>query len=316
MKSLFTLILVFIIAISGSTQKNVQLNLNHLIGNQELELGAAYEMDGQYQFPYKIDRLQYYISEITLIHDGGQRTKVNDVWLLVTAPETKVFDLGDFNINNIEGIEYYVGVNDEVNFLDPSSYPDGHPLANQSPSMHWGWAAGYRFAALEGYSGDGFFLNYQIHSLGEANYKKVSLGLNAVNSGDDINIYLDADYENIFDKINFSKLVFIHGFDGMASELMNILGKNVFSASEISSVNEEIYTDTKFLVSNIADNQILRITDLPGDFEISILNTQGQLIHKQLISGNEEIQLTESGFYFGYFSQNGRLIKTEKILVR
>jgi hypothetical protein len=317
MKNILTLLCAALCLNLSFAQKNVQLNINHLIGSEELELAKEYMMDGENTFPYKINRLQYYVSEITLIHDGGQKTNVADTWLLVTVPETSTFDLGTFNIDNIEGIEYHLGVNDEANFLDPSSYPDEHPLANKSPSMHWGWAAGYRFAALEGFSGNNFLLEYQIHSLGKANYKKVALSLNGVTTNDQIDITVDADYENIYSNINFSKLVFLHGFDGFAADLMNILGKNVFSAAVTSNTVDEKYKNYKFIKNNLLSDNTLRINNLDNsDYSVLISNIQGQIIASQNISSNDEINIDQSGIFLCQFIKNGVIVKTEKVVVR
>ncbi len=47
-----------------------------------------------------------------LIHDGGQVTPVTDLYLLVSAEKDDQFDLGSFALENIEGIEFSIGVDE------------------------------------------------------------------------------------------------------------------------------------------------------------------------------------------------------------
>jgi hypothetical protein len=160
-------------------------------------------------------------------------------------------------------------------------------------------------------------LEYQIHSLGKANYKKVALSLNGVTTNDQIDITVDADYENIYSNINFSKLVFLHGFDGFAADLMNILGKNVFSAAVTSNTVDEKYKNYKFIKNNLLSDNTLRINNLDNsDYSVLISNIQGQIIASQNISSNDEINIDQSGIFLCQFIKNGVIVKTEKVVVR
>ena len=61
-------------------QTKVELNISHLFGHQPF----APENVGinDLNTPFKIERLEYYISDIILVHDGGVETKVPDYWIL------------------------------------------------------------------------------------------------------------------------------------------------------------------------------------------------------------------------------------------
>ena len=126
-------------------------------------------------YPLKFTRLQYYISQMEITHDGGQVTPMTDLYILANGLVPKDFDLGSYAIDEVEKISFYIGVDQQSNHSDPALWPSGHALALQFPTMHWGWAAGYRFAAIEGKAGNGFFFTYQIHALGDQHYGKAEL---------------------------------------------------------------------------------------------------------------------------------------------
>jgi hypothetical protein len=55
-------------------------------------------------------------------------------------------------------IAFTVGLNEKVNYGDPSQWPADHPLNPLVNALHWSWQGGYVFFALEGhYDGDAGF---------------------------------------------------------------------------------------------------------------------------------------------------------------
>ena len=129
-------------------QKTVRLKINHFLNNNTFVSGqmATNNLGSNFQ----VDRIQYYISEITLYHDNTT-TKLAGKHLLVNANTAVNDSLGVFNIISLDSISFGIGVDTAYNHLDPAYYFPGHPLAPQSPSMHWGWTAGYRFVVYEGF---------------------------------------------------------------------------------------------------------------------------------------------------------------------
>ncbi|MBK7335009.1 MAG: hypothetical protein IPJ00_02100 [Saprospirales bacterium] len=105
--------------------------MHQKLGEQPFALDQTATAPGEYAF--QVTRMQYYISEIKLIHDGGQVTPVTDLYLLVSAEKDDQFDLGSFALENIEGIEFSIGVDEAHNHLDPALYSTHHPLALHNP---------------------------------------------------------------------------------------------------------------------------------------------------------------------------------------
>ena len=131
MKTLFTLISTFLFVSLVNAQTNVILNIEHRLNQTEFAFNTEAMAPGNYSFD--VTRLQYYISGIELVHDGGQVTSVDDTWLLVDAGNDVNFDLGNHSITSIEGINYYIGVGPDVNNDDPALWPSTHALAPKKP---------------------------------------------------------------------------------------------------------------------------------------------------------------------------------------
>ena len=74
-----------------------------------------------------------------------------DKYILVNANQNN-YNIGEIELldDDLISLNFNIGVEYNLNHADPSLQDSSHPLAPQFPSMHWGWAAGYRFAALEG----------------------------------------------------------------------------------------------------------------------------------------------------------------------
>ncbi len=200
------LFIILVLAINiASAQVNVTLYMAQKLGGQPFAYNTSIEADMGYSF--NMTRMQYYISEIKLIHDGGVVTPVTDLYFLVDPAVDAEFQLGEFTITALESIQFSIGVDQAHNHLDPASYPNGHPLAPQNPSMHWGWASGYRFIAIEGLAGDDSnSLNntYQIHTIGNTNYKTVIIDVAGEINKDDMSIYVQADYDKFLINIDAS----------------------------------------------------------------------------------------------------------------
>ena len=105
----------------------------------------------------------------TFVHDGGQQTAIPEAYVLANGfvDGLHASRRGESGVNAVEDLMFNVGIDPDNNHADPASWPADHPLAPQVPSMHWGWAAGYRFVALEGGTADA---NLEIHALGDDNH--------------------------------------------------------------------------------------------------------------------------------------------------
>lgn len=315
MKRILLLILLCI-SIQIHAQTDVYLNINHLLGTQPFMLNTqASSSSGE---AFKIKRLEYYISEITLVHDGGQETMVPDYWILVNASNTVSYLLGSFSITSLEGIKLGIGVNSDVNHLDPASYPMAHPLAPKSPSMHWGWSSGYRFLVLEGKSGNNFSQTFEIHAVGDANYAYSSTTLAGEMVNGDLHINLDADYTKLLNDILVASGPIIHGETGIARSALLNLNSTVFTeAATPNGINNPVVTDLHcFPVPSIGS-----VFLTPGWDEaivtIEVLNVNGQKV-RSFTTGNSgliEIEDLPNGVYLIQAKSDNIILGQVKALV-
>lgn len=105
----------------ASAQVNVTLHMSQKLGGEPFAYNVAAEADMGYSF--NMTRMEYYISEIKLIHDGGVITPVTDLYLLIDPADDTEFELGEFAIIDLESIQFSIGVDQAHNHLDPSLYP-------------------------------------------------------------------------------------------------------------------------------------------------------------------------------------------------
>jgi hypothetical protein len=282
MKTLFTSILS-ILVLSAYAQTNVVLNIEHRINQNPFAFNDERTAPGGYAFD--VDRLEYYISDIQIVHDGGQTTDVDDVWLLVDAGNDVNFDLGDHSFTTIEGINFYIGVGPDVNNADPSQWPNGHALAPQNPSMHWGWSSGYRFVAMEGGAGNNTAFTYEVHALGNNNYNQVQITTDAIDNGNSKEIVIYADYARALNSIDVSSGLILHATNGQAITFLDNFADHVFFPASALSVEDAEFKGVFDVYPNPAESlgQVSYRFDEEGDYTISVLNAQGQLIYSERI---------------------------------
>lgn len=235
-----TLLLLALLPFYTIAQKQVIVSIQHGIDGEELEMGKVW------QHPYgafSVFRLQYYLSDITLIHDGGQQKELKGLYLLVNSNQSD-YDLGSVDVGQIEGINFKIGVDSSTNHADPALWPAGHPLAYQDPSMHWGWTSGYRFLAFEGlfdYNKDGEPEKvWEFHAVGDILLTPVSLAVPTADGGDKVRLTVKADYDRLFNNgVHIDNI--LHGDGTLVQEMMqNFNAGPVFHGAElISSTTDE-----------------------------------------------------------------------------
>lgn len=272
-----------LIGLMLNAQTDVELKITHEIQGQPFAFNQTAQNNSGDQF--QLIRMEYYLTRFTIVHDGGTETVVDDsVVFLVRANDAQNMYLGNFNVTNIEGIKFHVGVHTPTNHEDPTLYSTAHPLGPKAPSMHWGWTAGYRFIALEGWGGDQFNQKIELHGLGDGNYHETSVMTSSTTVGNTEEIEIFADYAKGLESISVDNGVIVHGESGDAARLCNNFKDYVFSSSSLASLDE-------------IDSKSITVYPSPstGEFEItwdsnfdpsmvSVYNQMGQLVLQKEIS--------------------------------
>lgn len=296
-------------------QKAISLEINHLLD------GAPFANEVQVQNDlgndYMINRLQYYLSSFSLVHDGGQVTTVDDLYVLVdllhkAAPTT--IELGSYDITHLEGVQYYFGIEEAVNHADPALWPPLHPLAPQFPSMHWGWAAGYRFIALEGKSGPALNQIMEFHCIGNEYYAPINLPIDVDITGD-YTIQVSAEYNDLVSQIDISNGLILHGGFGEINTLARNIVEQVFTVPSATNVTDEEWSQHLVVYPNPARDGIVHIAVDKSGYRVLITDALGRSVRKFTSPSKEYVQLEQSGLYFVSLQDNRGLVLASKTIL-
>lgn len=305
-----------------NAQNNIKFKINHKLRNDAFQLNQASYNNIDHNF--NVTRLEYYISEVSLIHDGGMETVFEDVWILANASAKTEVNFGDHNITTVEKIKFHIGVNPEHNHLDPTTYSPMHALAPKSPSMHWGWTAGYRFVAIEGNGGSNLNQLFQLHGLGDANYFTTEVELDITAENNVIEINLDADYARALEDIEVNAGVIVHGDNLQAQQCLENFRDFVFSP-EGTVIADVDFTEVKNFsvypnpIQNGQTTISLDVSDFGNNYDLSITSVDGkQMQYLNAINDGQSIDLINynSGIYFVNLIKDNQVIITNKIIIK
>lgn len=319
MKNLYSILifLVFINCDSIAQIKSFQLNIHHMLKAEIFELGKASENNLSHKLQYT--RAEYYISEISIIHDGGQETLIEDLWVLADAADqiTEV-DLGEHDIDMVEAIAFHIGVDEDHNHLDPTIWPADHPLAPQFPSMHWGWASGYRFVALEGYGGENLDQLFQLHGLGDINYEKTTVAISSRNEGSTELIELHADYAAALENIPLNWGMIVHAEEAEAQLSINNFNRFVFSPYNATSSikNLDDINDIEVFPNPVQGDYLVVSSSSSEKLRYQLSDLTGKILTSSEVQDSRiDVSLLETGFYVLCLVNDKKHLAYKKIVV-
>lgn len=308
-----------LISISGFSQSDIFFRIEHKMGSEPLVFEETYTEPTE-NYDFTITRLQYYISEISITHDGGQVTPIEETWLLVSAESQEDYSLGNQNITEVESISFHIGVDHAHNHLDPTLYPDGHPLALHTPAMHWGWAAGYRFACLEGKTGTNLLFTYQIHALGDNNYYQTNIPTASIQEGDNQVIVIKADYFGLYDGVDVSAGVILHSDNGLPATMLENFSQDIYSQILFTGTEEHNAKNTFSIAPNPCYNLSTTIQFNLQDsqaHEVKVFDLTGRIVLQEQVADNSSVNVTlpDNGMYLVQLWEGGAAIQTKKLIV-
>ena len=312
-----TLVLSFSVLVLYA-QKSVFLNISPVFNSNPLQMGV--EVQHNSGEVYALDHFDYYVSDITLTHDGGQLTTVEQA-VYIVEPDNHVLNLGNLALENIEDIGFTVGVPARFNTqqgteaMDISLYPETHPLSYQSPSMYWGWSFGYMHMIIGGGEGSNYF---ELHSVGPTLQRQVNLSVVQTNvSESQIDLYIQCNVDEWVNGLELSTTGVIHGATVLNELIMdNVLTEDVFTLSPSA---------TSMLLNHSAPNiytwedQIIYSNLTAETSKITLFDQMGrQILNADISSSNGSIQLAEnhSGLLFVFCKDAlGSVIEKQTIFI-
>ncbi|MCF8450829.1 MAG: T9SS type A sorting domain-containing protein, partial [Taibaiella sp.] len=300
-------------------QTPVELQIKHKLGSSDFAFSTA--TTNSLGNNFNVTRLEYYISKISITHDGGTVTNIPNHYILANGSTNVADALGSYPITSVQSISFYIGVDAPINNADPSLQPAGHPLAPKSPSMHWGWSAGYRFVAMEGMAGTSLGQPYEVHALGNSLYNATTVNVAGTMIGGKLVIALNADYTQALRGINVSSGLIAHGSGSDEAAVLNNFKNYVFSAGTAVSVVGVAATNNSVVVfpnpahsgsttlsfGNALQSGTITITDLQGRVVMTTTKKAGE--------SNVNISLKQTGFYFVKAQMADGSIATNKLII-
>lgn len=313
------LVALAITSVFSFAQQDVYLRILHQWGGQPFSYGSPTAITAGDDVT--INRLEYYISGIEVTHDGGQVLSLDTIYTLVDAQNTTQIYLGDLPVTTLESVAFSVGVDNGSNHLDPASFNMSHPLAPKSPSMHWGWAAGYRFVAIEGTVGSNKDA-MEIHALGDANYFRQDFTTAGTLVNGDLIVQLDAEYIHSFGSINVTGGLIFHGESGLAVTYLENFRDSVFTESTeavsgIGIEEEQVSADFTIQPNPAVNGKSTIQLSQTDDATITIIDVTGREVYHNEVTGVSEVnvELQTPGVYLVRVI-NGSATSTQRLIVQ
>lgn len=321
MKNLILNFLFLSFSIATFAQKDLNFSFQHLVGTDPFSSEVSFTNNLGDEIQASV--IKYYLSEFTIIHDGGQETQVEDLFLLVNAEGNSEVNLSGLDFTELEALRFYIGVPEDLNHADPALQPAGHPLAYQTPSMHWGWAGGYKFLVTEGDSGTGSD-NFQIHATGDGNYTAVNIDLNlSAANASGVSFSIVADYMQLYKDISMENGLFNHGEFAESQDAVNNLATNVFTVDNIIlDTKAQVFKGSYTLAPNPSTTGSINLSAKLVDFDsytMKLINMLGQSVETFSFDSDRidyNFNALKKGIFFVEVSNSTGVLFTEKIIIQ
>jgi hypothetical protein len=319
------LLIILLFPILGFSQKDLFLTLKPVFGTQDYQTQTNYV--GNNGKVVKLEYLKYYLGDLSIVHDGGQILDLSESVYLIGDTTFTLF-LGQQTVNQIEEVNFLVGVpsrfNTEAGALaqDISLYPETSALSFQSPSMYWGWAAGYMHMVVEGKADGNNDQNpeafFQLHNFGDHSQAPVSLTnvIQTNTNATQIDVLLNCHIDRWLNNINLASVGILHGEDGLNLEVMqNVLSQNVFD----QPANASVTNLTKDIVQFSSQQGAIQCawTGLEKGLTLNLIDQSGSLLRSQSISGQGQFawNALSAGIYFIQYTDQEGLTQSRQVYV-
>ena len=307
---------IFSVALFSQSTKELVLTIDHTMTSAPLTSSSigVNNLGNQFNF----SRLEYYMGDIQVIYDNDSVFNYPEVVLIdaLDAATTNLY-LGSQSLDSVTAVRFAIGVGTSLNHLDPSIYSSQSPLAPKSPSMHWGWSAGYRFIAAEGMGSSSLNQGFELHGLGDVNYAMQTISTSGVAVGTDtLEIKLVANYDALTQGIAVGQGVISHGESGSARQSLVNMNNHVFSSSEgNAALSDKELEHLDFVIYPNPANGSFWLT-VPLGSQIEVINVLGQKIeHRTAEQTKERFVINKTGVYIVILRQ-GKSVSTERVIIR
>jgi cytochrome c peroxidase len=129
---------------------NLRLSFDARFGGAPLAFDAPTNLTAAGQ-RVSVTRLDFLLSKPALRRTDGTWIDDTNWFACIKSREGRTnCELENVPAGQYDRIRFQIGLSPEVNHQSPAGYPAGHPLNPEVNGLHWGWAGGYVFFAVEG----------------------------------------------------------------------------------------------------------------------------------------------------------------------
>lgn len=309
-----------LIGFGAIAQNNLKISFTPYNASAPLEFNTT--VSNLSGVDYKVSTLYYYISNIHVIHDGGQDLDLSDTVVIIKNDDF-VLDFGMQNITNVEQVNFGVGVPQDKNHLDISLYPIGHPLSYQTPSMQWGWTSGYNQVGIVAQSDDNGDGNpthpFELFPLDDALYRSVQLPVSSGVIDGALQVKIHTNLDQWLSNIDIATIGIVHGSTGNNVTLMNnVNDRPVFTAEMDLGINTIENSNGKLTFTT--DQEIVTVLwdELQGADHFTIQDVNGKTVKEGIITNKKgEISFSSLSGHFYWFvisSKDGNQLNKIRIV--
>ena len=310
MRKLLLLLLLAGFTFSGIS-KELIIHFNHKVNGMAYVDGQMYD-DGSGN-KFKINKAQMLFSRIRVYHDGGSimtfTGKEDYIFLTLDGSE---ISLGEQTFTKIDSLVIDFGIDSVTNHSNPALFAMDHPLAIAfGMDQHWGWAAGYKFAIVEGEydkSGTGSIDGaFGFHAIGDYYRQTLTFKTGGVEISGKQVLIVDVNYERFFNGIDITTMGVKHGGDPslpgepITKAMVNIGTEPVFETSTTTVGFEAVHAEAEFEISpNLVSDRVNIVPATDVDYMIQIYSSTGSLVAETgWKNGSIDVEINASaGIYF------------------
>jgi hypothetical protein len=316
------LCLITFIVINVNAQENA-LFINIIPHVEEMEFEFETVLTDLNGKKFDVSYFNYYLSNLHVIHDGGQDLDLSDSVFLIKK-EDHLLNLGFQNVQSVEAINFSIGVPESVNHLDLATYPLDHPLSSQVPSMHWGWSAGYAFMIIGGRgdnTGDNVPNNlFEIHCLGDANFKNVSVPtIGTQTSSNQIDVTLYCNVDQWMSGVDLGTVGSVHSLNGVVTDVMNnVNDREVFVSPANASVENLTETEGNLFAVNHTNVIEIKWSEMLHASSYQLIDMNGRVLNTSTIKDKNGSltfsDLSKGSYQFVMYNQQGQQLNSTRFI--
>lgn len=134
----------------GNTDHGVILDFHPIFNGQEMEFSKMkyVKPDGEV---ISISHWAMLMSHLSLMKSDSSLVSLGDGYQYIGfSVGRKKFTYTDAPAGTYIGIKFQLGPDQNINHADPTIWPADHPMNANLNGLHWGWAGGYIFQAMDG----------------------------------------------------------------------------------------------------------------------------------------------------------------------